>query len=93
LATPHRSTALAARFNSSITPGRAQFLARSCARSTIGEAESDNSKGQNASRSALCGLGCAPVSAVLQSLLRSSSDHIPWVKLELAVHLDQALGD
>jgi hypothetical protein len=28
LATPHRSAALAARFNSSITPGMAQFLTR-----------------------------------------------------------------
>ena len=28
LATPHRSAALAARFNSSISPGRAQFLTR-----------------------------------------------------------------
>jgi len=28
LATPHRSAALAARYNSSITPGRAQFLTR-----------------------------------------------------------------
>jgi len=28
LATPHRSAALVARYNSSITPGRAQFLVR-----------------------------------------------------------------